>query len=280
MVKVKKIYVFLSVALFLWFFPVRAERNSDDIHFVFISASYNNAEWCERSLASVFAQEYTNWSMIYIDDCSTDGTGELVDSYVAEHGMSDKVTIIHNEQRMLHCYNQYHAIHSCSDNVVIIILDGDDWVAHEGVLTLLNGVYQDDVWITYGQFKYFKRGAIGCSRQIPRDVLEANGIRAHLPWITSHMRTFYAGLYKKIKIEDLMYEGGFLPMSVDAGAMIPMIEMAGWHSRFIKEVIYIYNDANTLSFFHDKAEKQREILKMIRSYPIYEPLTVPPYMEE
>jgi hypothetical protein len=93
------------------------------------------------------------------------------------------------------------------------------------------------------------------------------------------MRTFYAGLYKKIKPEDLMYEGGFLPMSVDAGAMLPMIEMAGWHSRFIKEVIYIYNDTNTQSFFHERAELQKKILQMIRSYPKYTPLIAPPYEE-
>ena len=251
---------------------------SSDKHFVFISASYNNAEWCERSLASVFSQDYTDWSIIYIDDCSTDGTGELVDRYVAECGMSDKVRIIHNEQRMLHCYNQYHAIHACPDNVIIAILDGDDWLAHDGVLTLLNEVYQEDVWITYGQFWYHKRGALGCSRQIPHEVIKNNSIRKHPSWITSHMRTFYAGLYKKIKLEDLMYEGAFLPMSVDAAVMLPMIEMAGWHSRFIKEIIYIYNDANTQSFFHEKAEMQRQILTMLRSYPPYEPLLIPPYL--
>lgn len=248
-----------------------------DKHFVFISASYNNAEWCEKSLASVFAQDYTNWSMIYIDDCSTDGMGEIVDRYVAEQNMAGKVRVIHNEQRMLHCYNQYHAIHSCFDDDVIIILDGDDWLAHDGVLSLLNEVYQDDVWITYGQFRYYKRGAVGCSRQIPQEVIESNGIRQYPSWITSHMRTFYAGLYKKIKMEDLMYEGGLLPMSVDAGIMIPMIEMAGYHSKFIKEIIYIYNDTNTLSFFHDKAEKQKQILNMIRGYAKYQPLLIPPY---
>lgn len=277
MVRTKSCHIFIVCATLISALSVCHAPSGK--HFVFVSASYNNVEWCERSLASVFAQEYTDWSMIYIDDASTDGTGELVEQYVAEQGMSDKVTIIHNEQRMLHCYNQYHTIHACPDDAVIVILDGDDWLAHERVLTMVNQEYQDDVWITYGQFRYFKRGALGCSRQIPQEVLENNSIRKHPSWITSHMRTFYAGLYKKVKLEDLMYEGNFLPMSVDAAVMLPMIEMAGWHSRFIKEVIYIYNDANSLSFFHDKAEKQRQILQMIRSYTPYERLTVPPYIE-
>lgn len=275
MIRSKFCHIFVVLVAFAATLSLCYENSGK--HFVFISASYNNAEWCERSLASVFDQEYTNWSMIYINDCSTDDTGDLVESYVAQRGMSDKVTVIHNERRMLHCYNQYHAIHGCPDDAIIIILDGDDWLAHNGVLTLLNEVYLEDAWITYGQFRYYKRGALGCSRQIPREVIENNSIRKHPSWITSHMRTFYAGLYKKIKYEDLLYEGDFLPMSVDAAVMLPMIEMAGWHSRFINEVIYIYNDSNSLSFFHDKAEKQREILNMLRSYPPYEPLVHRPY---
>lgn len=265
---------------FLYITAVIQSTHCKDInkHFVFITASYNNATWYERSLCSVFDQDYTDWSMIYIDDCSTDGTGELVDAYIEERGMTDKVYVMHNTERMGHCYNQFHVIRSCPDDAIIVILDGDDWLMHNGVLTMLNEVYQDEVWITYGQFWYFKRNVKGCSRQIPDEIIEKNAIRKHPSWITSHMRTFYAGLYKKIKPEDFMYEGDFLPMSVDAAAMFPMIEMAGWHSRFISEIIYMYNDSNTQSFFHQKAEKQKEILNMLRSYAPYEPLIVPPYV--
>ncbi len=45
--------------------------------FVFIIASYNNSEWYKNNLDSVFAQDYENYRIIYIDDASPDGTGHL-----------------------------------------------------------------------------------------------------------------------------------------------------------------------------------------------------------
>ena len=42
--------------------------------FVVIVPSYNNSEWVERNLRSIFEQKYDNFRVIYIDDASTDGT--------------------------------------------------------------------------------------------------------------------------------------------------------------------------------------------------------------
>ncbi|MEX0849104.1 MAG: glycosyltransferase family 2 protein [Candidatus Dependentiae bacterium] len=257
---------------FFLFFVSTFMCASIDKHFIVVTASYNNVDWYKKNLLSIFNQEYDNWSLIYIDDCSVDGTGEFVEQFVSQNNMYHKVNIIHNMKRMGHCYNQYHAIQQCPDDAIIVIVDGDDWLAHDGVFSYLNKVYQDDVWITYGQFQYYKRGARGCSRQIPNYVIEQNGIRDYGPWVTSHLRTFYAGLYKKIKHEHLMLNGNYLSMSVDAATMIPMIEMAGWHSKFIPDILYMYNDINSLSFFHDRREQQRIILNTIRGYAKYEPL--------
>ena len=41
---------------------------------VVIIPSYNNVRWVEKNLMSVFEQKYENFRVIYIDDCSTDGT--------------------------------------------------------------------------------------------------------------------------------------------------------------------------------------------------------------
>jgi glycosyltransferase involved in cell wall biosynthesis len=52
---------------------------------VLIIPSHNNRQWYARNLASVFAQDYNEkFRAIYIDDGSSDGTGELVQEYIAE----------------------------------------------------------------------------------------------------------------------------------------------------------------------------------------------------
>ena len=58
-----------------------------------------------------------------------------------------------------------------------------------------------------------------------------------------------------------------------------MIEMAGVHVRFIPDVIYIYNDANSLNFYHNHMDKQRAIEAQIRGKQRYKPSQIPPYIK-
>lgn len=242
--------------------------------FVVLIASYNNEQWCERNLESVFSQEYENYRVIYVDDCSTDSTGQLVDKYVQHSGKPGKVTFVHNAKRMGHLHNQYTAIHTCKDNEIIVILDGDDWFAHNQVFAHLNELYQNsDVWLTYGQFKELSDDTLGYCQQIPDSVINNCTIRLHKPWVFGHARTFYAGLFKRVKKEDLFYNDKFFPMAADVATMIPMAEMAGEHIRFVSEVLYVHNDCNPLNL--KKAWQMQAFYEtVIRRRALYSPLSV------
>ena len=54
--------------------------------------SYNNAQWYKLTLDSIFSQKYENFRVVYIDDASPDGTGDLVEQYIHEHGLEHKCT--------------------------------------------------------------------------------------------------------------------------------------------------------------------------------------------
>lgn len=178
--------------------------------FVIVTASYNNAEWYQKNLISLFSQQYNRWRLIYIDDASTDNTGQLVEQWIADHGITDRILLIKNSQRRGHFANQYDAIHSCDPEEIVVILDGDDWFAHDEVLNRLNDLYaNEDVWVTYGQFWYWKKNKKGFCKPLPLSVLENGTIRSHKPFITSHVRTFYAGLYQLLQKNDLLYENAF-----------------------------------------------------------------------
>ncbi len=258
------------LAAIVLFFSVNSIFSVDK-QLVLITASYNNEMWIPRYFGSLMSQTYTNWHLIYIDDFSDDNTLANIQKLVNEYNLQDKVTIIHNNERHGHLYNQYHAIHNLDSRKIVVIFDGDDWWYDTDALATINDVYQDEnVWITYGQFWYWKKNKKGFCREVPSDIIQKNGVR-DISWRTSHARTYYAGLFQKIRLEDLLYNGEFFPKCADVVTMFPMIEMAGTHSKFISKILYMYNDDNPISFHFDPSQ-QRKLEEHIRAMPRYQPL--------
>jgi len=242
---------------------------------VIITAAYNNTNYYQRVLNSVFSQKYDNWHLMYTDDCSIDGSGDLVEKYIEQRGFQEKVTFIKNDERKGALANQYKMIHECNDRDIIIILDGDDWFASDMVLACMNEAYANpDVWLTYGQFQEFPSGSKGFCCSMPKDIVRRNAFRdfSHIP---SHLRTFYAGLFKRIKKEDLMSNGDFFKMSGDIAAMMPMIEMARDHFKFIPRILLTYNAETPLNDHKISKKMQREIDLEIRSRRRYDKIKSP-----
>lgn len=235
--------------------------------FVVIIPSYQNKQWCEKTLSSVLSQKYNNFRVIYCDDRSTDGTANEVARVLSKIDKDNKVKFIKNIKRQYAVHNIYDMVHSCDDDEIIVMLDGDDWLANPNVLDRLNEEYNKDVWITYGQ--YICEGQIGCSREIPKSVIDSNSFRRY-PWCSSHLRTFYAWLYKKIRVEDLMHNGKWLEMTGDLAAMFPMLEMAGPRQAFIPDILYEYNYSSPINDGKVNRNLQIELERKIRAMPPYQ----------
>ena len=242
---------------------------------VVVIPSYNNKDWCEYNLGSALAQEYHNFRIIYIDDASSDGTGDLVEKYVKEWDTENRVTLIHNEERVGALANTYRGVWLCQPDEIVAILDGDDWFAHVRVLEKLNAVYSDpNVWASYGQFQYYPCGSPGWAREIPAEIIERNEIR-YYDWVTTHLRTFYAGLFQKINVRDLFYNNQFFSTAGDLAYTWPIMEMAGTHSRFVPDVLYTYNIASPLNDSKVNPNLQMYFTYIIRSKERYAPLKSP-----
>jgi len=240
---------------------------------VIVTASYNNAAFYRWNLDSVFAQRYENYHLIYYDDGSTDGTYDLVADYVRECGQSHRVTVIRSEVRSgSPAENHYKIINTCDPHDIIIILDGDDRFAHYDVLSYINTVYEQDIWLTYGQYKEYPSGDLGHCRAIPQDIIDANDFNK-FPFVQSHLRTFYAGLFQLIRKEDLMCGDKFLPMSGDVATMLPMCQMARkGHFKFIPDVLLEYNAVNPISEHRISQDLQFSINQFVRTKRTYQAL--------
>ena len=53
-------------------------------HFTIIIPSYNNERWAKRCLSSALSQDYDDYDVVYVNDCSTDNTAAVVKQIVGE----------------------------------------------------------------------------------------------------------------------------------------------------------------------------------------------------
>lgn len=235
---------------------------------VVLTMSYNNVEYVERNARSVLDQNYRNFRWIYVDDCSSDGTAEKVKTIAGE-----RVEVIRNTVNRGAMANMYDAIHAMRPEEIVVVLDGDDWFSHENVLMHVNEYYADeDTWITYGHHIEFPSFTQGLCKGISRKMLRPGGFRkSHFYF--AHLRTFYAGLFQKIKREDFEKDGAFYPMAADMASMIPMLEMAGKkHIRYVRELLYVYNMGNPIADAKRNVDLQQAIDRHIRSLTPYKEL--------
>jgi glycosyltransferase involved in cell wall biosynthesis len=249
-------------------------------HFTIVVPVYNAEKWIGQCLDSIITQNYWNFDLIVIDDHSTDDTWEVI----MRHG----INAIHNTERIGSALaNIIKGIKLISQNEqdIVVTVDGDDYLADDNVLSYLNGVYQDDIWFTYGQYKPISGKykdfccPLGYIKGIPdfgreECFVTAKNYRKSNVWVTSHLRTFKKWLWDKIDDADLRDENGeYFKIAGDLAYMYPLIEMAGEsHIRFIEKILYIYNDLNPNGDGKINPELQINTGKYIQNKPIYKTL--------
>jgi hypothetical protein len=134
----------------------------------------------------------------------------------------------------------------CDDADVIVHLDGDDWLPDDRVLERVAADYASDrVWLTYGSFErsdgvrdHVWDSAFGLAYEINNPVRQQR-------WRASHLKTFRAGLVKRLihtAGECLLDLRGFLfDTCIDRAVMLPLLELSGTHYRVANDVRCVYH---------------------------------------
>lgn len=261
----------------LWFVfllflaPIFVDAKRAEKSLVVLITSYNNQRWVERNLRSVAQQKYDNYRILYINDASTDSTAKLVYQLSERLGLSSKIQVINNACRKRGLANYYYTIHELTeDQEIIVCLDGDDWLNGRKVFQEINAAYHNPhVWMTFGNYQIYPSGKEGPYYLMGKNARQ-NTIVRETNFIPSHLKTFYAWLFKKIQKDDLLYKGEFFPMAWDTAIMLPMIEMAGERYKFIKSINYIYNGNHSLNNHNIDRKYQLALEQHVRSRPPYQ----------
>lgn len=205
--------------------------------FLIIVTTYNGEKYIDRCLASVVNQDFPNFDVVVIDDCSTDKTWSRILKYPVK-----KIKNIKRQGSAL--ANIASSVCYANKHDIIVVVDGDDYLIDDNVLSFLNTIYCKDIWMTYGQFTPESRLYKDFCRPVNFKTYRKSG-----QWATSHLKTFRRWLWDKIDDEDLKINGEYSFCAGDRAYMYPLIEMSGNHARFVDKVLYIYNDYNDSNLF-------------------------------
>jgi hypothetical protein len=163
---------------------------------------------------------------------------------------------------------------SLPDDEIIVWLDGDDYLATEHALEVVARAHAGGALATYGQFVWHD-GSIGFAGPV------GNNPRAE-PWRATHLRTFRAGLAKRIREEDLKMPDGQWTFITDQPVMLAVVEMAGANAVFVPNVLCVYTVLNLRAELtrHDPAyvERERAEVARVRALPRYAKLTTADYL--
>lgn len=99
----------------------------------FIVTVYNMEKYLNKCLDSIVHQNYQNFEVIMIDDCSTDGSARIMEAYESKYDMCRVVKNAHNVGLGSSRYIGLHA----ARGQYLVYIDADDWI-HEAFSYLIH----------------------------------------------------------------------------------------------------------------------------------------------
>jgi glycosyltransferase involved in cell wall biosynthesis len=102
--------------------------------FSIIIPVYNREKFIEKAVESIYAQEFSNWELILINDASTDNTATILNAM-----KSEKVVVVHNEKNKERCVSRNIGVQMSKGNYVCF-LDSDDYHLPNHLSTLHNAI--------------------------------------------------------------------------------------------------------------------------------------------
>lgn len=203
-------------------------------HVHVVSTGRPMREWSRRSVAAQIGVNFKHWQV----DASTQDPPRSVLENVSS------------------------VVWELPKDAVVCWLDGDDELAHPQALEKVWSLHAAGAWVTYGSFRY-SDGRMGFA-----DVYRHDEPVRTTPWRATHLRSFRAGLFQRIRPEEIAASREGMPH--DMIVMMACIEMAG-HDRAIycPDVLCIYHLETSHEWRHGPAQ-ERENEKLVRGWAPYE----------
>jgi hypothetical protein len=258
------------------------EETHDQKHICVITPVYNAEKYIAKCIQSVAQQNYSNYIMHIIDDCSTDNTARIAQETIDNLPAKIRYNfVLHlNDENQGVVRNQVNTIEKeCGDDIVML-LDGDDWLVNDSnIFHKYNNLYNEGAEFTYGSCWSVVDNIPLIAQEYPPEVKWNKAYRNYkfnwnMPY--THLRTFKAYLMHSFLSTKGYHAfkdtaGNWLRAGGDTAVFYSMIEMADPESVIcVPDIVYHYNDANPLNDYKVNAEEQNKTAaKVLNTSPFF-----------
>ena len=225
---------------------------------VIISPMYNAEPYIEKCIASVITQDYDNYLMVIIDDCSTDNSYEIAKKYE-----SNRIKVIKNTENKGAVRNQIEAmIKFCEGDDIIMLLDGDDSLVNDNqIFHFYNNLYDGTTEFTYGSCWSMVDKIPLVSQNYPEQIKKEKKYKQYkfnwnMPY--THLRTFKCYLLDGVSDGNFKDENGnWYKAGGDGSLFYTAIEKADPNKvKVVSDIVYNYNDISPLNDYKVNSEEQ------------------------
>lgn len=113
-----------------------------------VTTAYNVEAYIEKCLNSLVNQTYKDLELVVVNDCSTDGTMDIVNRFKDE-----RIKVINHSQNLGAGWARRTGICACTGDYVITV-DGDDWLDEDFLEKLAKNAMETNADIVSGGITY------------------------------------------------------------------------------------------------------------------------------
>ena len=138
-----------------------------------VTPSYNSSKFISETIESAISQTYQSWEMIIVDDCSTDGSQEIIKEYCKN---DSRIKLFALEDNSGAAVARNRAINEANGEY-IAFLDSDDLWTHDKLEKQLAFMQKNNYAFTYTFYKKIDEKGMSLNKNVtPPISIDYNGL--------------------------------------------------------------------------------------------------------
>lgn len=137
-----------------------------------VTPSYNSSNYILKTIESVLIQTYEDWELIIVDDCSTDSSCEIIQSFIDS---DSRIKLIKQDQNGGAAAARNTGIEHAKGQF-IAFLDSDDYWHPEKLEKQLKYFEQYDVDVVFSEYYRFNSSGIIGKVSVPQQEINFNDL--------------------------------------------------------------------------------------------------------